>query len=169
MNNVLNGNGGSDTVSYQTAKKAVTVDLAAQTATGGGGNDTLISIENAIGSSKNDALLGDSHANSLNGGAGNDVIFGGAGDDIIFGGLGNDTLNGGDGSDIFVFDDMSNDLIRDFHMGADKIDLSAFGIDASAIKLAGSNLFADTDHNGSYDFHLVVQGDAVHTSDILFA
>ncbi len=169
LNNVLNGNGGSDTVSYQTANKAVSVNLATQTATGGGGSDTLISIENAIGSSKNDTLIGDSGSNVLHGGAGNDTLNGGAGNDFIYGDLGNDTLNGGAGADVFVFADSSNDMIKDFQTGVDKIDLSAFHVDSSAVKISAGNVFVDTNHDGVYDFHLTTTNATVHTSDLLFA
>ena len=168
LNNVLNGNGGNDTVSYETADKAVVVNLASQSAAGGGGNDTLVSIENAIGSNSNDTLTGDGLANSLNGGAGNDTLNGGAGDDMLFGGIGNDALTGGAGADTFVFQDTSTDKIWDFQTGTDHIDLSAFEIDAQSIKIEGNNVFADTDGNGSYDFHVVVLGSHVDVGDLLF-
>lgn len=77
--NVLNGNGGSDTVSYTTATAAVGVNLASHSATGGGGSDTLMSIENAVGSAFNDTLLGDGNANTFEGGRGNDTLNGAAG------------------------------------------------------------------------------------------
>ncbi|HEY6896048.1 MAG TPA: M10 family metallopeptidase C-terminal domain-containing protein, partial [Rhodocyclaceae bacterium] len=69
-------------------------------------------IENAVGGSGNDKLVGNSVANHLNGGAGND------------------TLTGGGGNDLFDFTALLNtnsnvDLITDFVHGADKIELSA--------------------------------------------
>ena len=79
LDNLLSGNGGSDTVSYDRATAAVTVDLSSHSATGGGGHDTLSSIENAIGSDFNDTLLGDAGQNILDGNAGNDVLNGGGG------------------------------------------------------------------------------------------
>ncbi len=57
--------------------------------------DTLISIENAVGSNKNDAITGDGGANVLVGVDGNDTINGGGGNDVISGGVGNDTIDGG--------------------------------------------------------------------------
>jgi Ca2+-binding RTX toxin-like protein len=116
-------------------------------------------IENAIGGSGDDVMMG----NDLN-----NTLVGNAGDDILIGGLGKDTLTGGAGADTFVFADTSMDKIRDFHTGVDKIDLSAFEIDSHAIKIAGNNLFADTDGNGTYDFHIVVQGSQVEVGDLLF-
>ena len=48
-------------------------------------------IDNAIGGSGNDTILGNAIANALNGGGGNDTITGGAGNDGINGGAGTDT------------------------------------------------------------------------------
>ncbi|MDX3971417.1 MAG: M10 family metallopeptidase C-terminal domain-containing protein, partial [Bradyrhizobium sp.] len=53
--------------------------------------DTRSYIDNAIGGSGNDAILGNAIANALNGAGGNDTITGGAGDDSINGGTGTDT------------------------------------------------------------------------------
>ncbi|RON13142.1 M10 family metallopeptidase C-terminal domain-containing protein [Pseudomonas frederiksbergensis] len=92
------------------------------------------------GTSGNDSLLGSDSADTLLGLAGNDNLSGGAGDDKLDGGAGMDTLTGGFGADIFVFsnrlDSYRNyntgganlgDLITDFDITADKIDLSAMG------------------------------------------
>ena len=81
--NVLNGDSGSDTASYVSATAGVTVNLTVLTPqnTVGAGADTLISIENLIGSNLNDVLTGDSGNNVLDGGPGNDSFTGGAGDD----------------------------------------------------------------------------------------
>ncbi|WP_454835122.1 M10 family metallopeptidase C-terminal domain-containing protein [Pseudomonas lini] len=92
------------------------------------------------GTSGSDSLLGSDSADTLLGLAGNDSLSGGAGDDKLDGGAGMDTLTGGFGADIFVFsnrlDSYRNyntgganlgDLITDFDITADKIDLSAIG------------------------------------------
>ena len=60
-------------------------------------------IENAIGGSGNDTLLGNDSANRLEGGTGNDQLDGKAGNDILIGGAGDDTLIGGTGTDTAVF------------------------------------------------------------------
>lgn len=81
---ILNGNLGSDTVSYARASGPVAVDLGlitSQSIGGGSGHDTLISIENAIGSRYGDTLTGSAVANLFIGGKGNDVIDGGSGSD----------------------------------------------------------------------------------------
>lgn len=81
---------------------------------------------------------GDAGANTLTG-EGADVLYGlggddnitaGAGDDALVGGAGNDTLTGGTGKDIFVFDSyrFDRDVITDFVIGTDRLDLSALGI-----------------------------------------
>ena len=127
-----------------------------------------VTIENAVGGAGNDTITGNSVANVLNGGAGNDRIKGLNGDDTLIGGLGIDDLTGGAGRDTFVFGDLSVDKIRDFDSGMDKIDLSAFDLTASAVKLTKDSVFADTDHNGSYDLHITVIGEQVQMSDVLF-
>ena len=63
---LVDGRGGFDTVDYSTGVSGgVTVDLGAGTATGGGGNDTLTSIEAVIGSGFADTLYGSTAANRL--------------------------------------------------------------------------------------------------------
>ena len=92
------------------------------------------------GTSGSDSLLGSDSADTLLGLAGNDSLSGGAGDDKLDGGAGMDTLTGGTGADTFVFSDRLDsyrnyntggvnlsDLVTDFDISADKIDLSAMG------------------------------------------
>src|SRR4029078_12028399 len=76
--NGLAGGAGIDTVTYEHALAAVTVNLALTTPrdTRGCGIDTLEGLENLPGSAFNDPLLGT------------------AGDNVLIGLGGNDTLNG---------------------------------------------------------------------------
>lgn len=100
-NNTLDGGEGRDTVSYEESLAGVVVDLARKTASNGyGGTDTLISIENVVGSSKDDILSGDSGNNVLQGGAGNDLLIGGGGYDqyVVAKGDGHDTVVNGFGA-----------------------------------------------------------------------
>ena len=97
--NRLDGGTGTDTVSYDGTTTAVAVNLTTQLASGGAGNDVLVSIENAIGGSGADSLTGSSAANLLSGGDGNDTLVGLGGDDVLLGGAGDDSLLGGDGID----------------------------------------------------------------------
>ncbi|BCM26284.1 calcium-binding protein [Methyloradius palustris] len=78
------------TVNYGTAADAP----FSQDGIGGGsvGNDTLIRIQNVVGTAYSDSITGSSAANLLQAGAGNDTLEGIAG---VVG----DTLDGGDGSD----------------------------------------------------------------------
>jgi Ca2+-binding RTX toxin-like protein len=73
-NNVFDGGGGVDTVSYANASGAVTVDLSQNKATGAAGTDTLISIENIIGSTFDDAFATAYANRSFTGGGGADTL-----------------------------------------------------------------------------------------------
>ena len=83
---VIDGGPGSDTVNYNGTPAAVTVDLPAGKASGGYGNDTLTSIENARGSSFDDLLFALVSGSALEGGSGNDHLTGAVGDDHLDGG-----------------------------------------------------------------------------------
>ncbi len=114
-NDTLDGGTGSDTASYAWARPGgldgalfadsftgVNIDLNAGTATGAFGNDTLISIENVIGSGGNDILQGNRRNNLLSGGDGDDDLQGKGGDDVLVTGSGTDVVSGGDGKDRVV-------------------------------------------------------------------
>ena len=101
-NDVINGGIGVDTASYANASGSVSVSLTATggSSSGADGNDTLISIENVLGSAYNDSIVGNADANVLVGGAGHDILRGNDGDDSLSGGTGDDFLNGGAGNDV---------------------------------------------------------------------
>jgi len=92
---VYNGGGGVNTVTYTSANLPIQVDLAAGTASGDPaiGVDALTGIQNVGGGSGNDTLLGDSGANFLRGGLGDDLLVGRGGDDSLDGGTGRDTAS----------------------------------------------------------------------------
>lgn len=87
--NVLNGDSGNDTVDYSWLDSKVRVDLHYKKADKSV-DDSLQSIENAIGGRNNDVLRGDRKDNVLDGGEGNDVLRGRSGDDVLTGGAGAD-------------------------------------------------------------------------------
>ena len=88
---------------------------------GGAGHDQL------YGGNSRDTLNGGSDSDFLYGENGSDTLNGGSGNDILNGGQHRDFLTGGEGFDIFVFGpDSGSDIITDFDVTADLIDLTAF-------------------------------------------
>lgn len=80
----ISGDPGLDTASYESSAAAVNIDLIRATQTGGDAQgDTLISIENLIGSRFGDQLRGDDNNNRFDGGLGNDTIDGRGGIDTL--------------------------------------------------------------------------------------
>lgn len=106
-----------DTVSYASAAASVNVSLAVTTQqnTGGAGLDTLINIENLLGSNFNDSFIGSFKNNVLNGRSGNDTLDGKNGTDTMIGGLGNDT---------FVVNNAGDVVIEYSNEGIDKVSSS---------------------------------------------
>lgn len=75
------------------------------------------------------ALSGAAQGDLLWGGAAADTLYGNAGDDILYDGGGSDVLWGGAGADTFVLaKDGQIDVIRDFDITQDRIDLSEWGM-----------------------------------------
>lgn len=137
--NVIHGGGGFDTVSYMGRGDGIRVDLAARTASDG---DTLIEMENVIGTAHADVLTGNAASNELFAGDGMDSLKGGAGNDRLIGGRGSDILEGGSGADRFVYAEAadsearfwydetnhSRDTIVDFNRAeGDRIELKGMG------------------------------------------
>ncbi len=88
----FDGSAGVDTARYRGDGSAVSVDLAAGSATdGSGAQDILLAVENAEGSEFGDTLRGDANRNVLDGAGGGDLLVGAGGDDDIRGGAGTDT------------------------------------------------------------------------------
>lgn len=161
----------------------------------------LTDVENVIGTKYNDAIYGNDDANNLSGGNGDDVLSGKGGDDIIsggngkdliFGGTGADTLTGGADADTFVFSSAEaslfqngkpQDVITDFQVGVDHIDLTAFDIpNGQFLELDNQNVggvnysFVGIDANGNHQFDegefaigvKMAPGTVLHMSDFLF-
>ena len=80
------------------------------------------------GGAGDDSLTGGAAGDLIDGRGGNDMLRGEGGNDILMGGAGSDTLSGGAGSDIFVLmADGQADVIGDFQVGIDRIDLTGWG------------------------------------------
>ncbi|NES20941.1 MAG: calcium-binding protein [Symploca sp. SIO3E6] len=107
----FDGGAGIDTVYFQ-ENFAVTADLSQGNATyindaGVEVLETLINIENLVGTAFDDQLIGDAANNDLHGSDGNDILIGGEGKDRLFGGTGVDFFDGGAGIDIVYFQENS--------------------------------------------------------------
>lgn len=100
----LSGGDGIDTVDYSACLEGVDVELSSGNAWyGDATGDTLVSIENIVGSSWGDYLTGDVGDNELTGGKGRDYLYGGAGNDTY-------VFNFGDGVDV-ITDSLGSDKI----------------------------------------------------------
>jgi serralysin len=118
-------------------------------------------IENAIGGSARDYLVGNDVANRLEGRDGDDVLNGLGGNDLLMGGAGADT---------FAFSgNAGKDTIADFKSGSDRIDLSAYtGVHDVGFSADHHQVFVDTNNDHTFDMTIVVNGDAVQATDIIF-
>lgn len=151
--NSFHGGSGIDTISYQPRVDDTTVgstgvlvnlrDGFAQT--GGNHQETLVSIENIIGSANGDTLIGSNGANRITGGQGFDDLLG----------LG--------GADVFVFNGKSQarvnaevaETIEDFsHAQHDKIDLHAMD--------------ANSTRTGNQAFHFITGSFTGHAAELRF-
>jgi Ca2+-binding RTX toxin-like protein len=139
--NVLDGKGGKDTVSFLGALGGVIASLFGKNATGDG-NDTLNNFENLTGSTHADSLTGDDNANTIKGDLGNDTIEGKGGAD---------NLQGGEGNDSFIGDTFTGDTIDGGDGSGDTIDYSAL-----------SNAF-EADLDGTTDVTVKMDGTDDHT------
>src|ERR1700730_12881525 len=106
----LDGGSGTDIVDYSAVTSGgIVINLATGSARSSAiGHDTLVSIENAVGSEAGDVIhgtdagflgIGGWGENNLSGGGGNDSIWGHSGNDTLWGGNGLDDLHGGDDED----------------------------------------------------------------------
>ncbi|MEB3341143.1 LamG-like jellyroll fold domain-containing protein [Okeania sp.] len=93
-------------------------------------------------SAQDSYILGEGGNDRLFGGSSNDQLLGGSGDDFLSGNRGSDQLTGGLGNDTFVFTALhdAGDLIFDFEVGVDLIDLSQL---LDTLNYGGSDPIAD--------------------------
>lgn len=110
-----------DGVYYQASTAGLTIDMLTSTnSTGIAAGDTFVDVEKVYGTGLDDIihLAADVDGHGLDG---NDMLHDGAGLEHLSGGLGSDTfvLQAGDGAE---------DIIADFEVASDNIDLSAWGV-----------------------------------------
>lgn len=101
-NDTIDGGPGIDTLSFATATQGIDLVLVATAPRNTGqGFDSIVNVENVVGSDFKDYLEGTADANQINGAAGDDTIVGGGGADLLTGGSGNDWFiyGPGDGAD----------------------------------------------------------------------
>jgi serralysin len=114
--------GGTDTIDASAYSMAQRINLGAATFSNIGGFSGNISIavgatiENAIGGSGNDFMIGNNVANKLTGSGGNDTIVGNGGDDYIDGGAGADSMRGGIGNDTYIVQN-TGDIVDETTLG----------------------------------------------------
>ncbi len=128
---LFSGGVGFDTVDYSQYAEAVSVSLTTSTGPGG---DTLVGVEQVIGSSMDDTIIGGGASEALLGRNGADQLYGGEGADSLSGGDGNDhlygqsasggadmgdSIDGGDGSD-YLQGNAGNDTLEG-GLGSDRI------------------------------------------------
>ncbi|WP_162236029.1 hypothetical protein [Devosia sp. Leaf64] len=117
---------------------------------GEAGNDHLMADygdDYLDGGTGNDVVEGYDGNDMVIGGSGNDTLFGGNGDDTLSGDAGDDTHYGGSGADTFVFrSGMGEDLIGDFELGIDTIEIR----DQGSMNFA--SLMANAEEYGGYSW-----------------
>ncbi|MDY0051395.1 MAG: calcium-binding protein, partial [Aliarcobacter sp.] len=136
-NNLYDGGEGSDTVSYKTlqSKEGINVNLSLATAQAINSTttDTLVNIENVIGSKYADNIIGKDNSNSiitLKGGFGNDTLTGGDNtvENKLYGEENNDYLYGGSTSDEIMLN--ANKLVKNYLYGGSGEDFLVASINA---------------------------------------
>ncbi len=183
------GGDGNDTIDYSAVLfgDTVYINLAGgftgYSSTGGEGADSLVSIENVVGSQDNNVITGTDGDNRLDGGLGDDIIDGGKGNDTLIGGDGTDHLSGGDGNDIigdFEGGTSTHQDVLNGGAGDDLIDADAYekidggdGNDRATIDFdsysnnggAGLNMSLAAAYNGGL-LNLVTGGSVQHVESL---
>jgi Ca2+-binding RTX toxin-like protein len=139
----IDGGDGTDTVSYSDAASGITLSLNSGNGHDGDAEgDSVVNVENIIGSDFDDDFTGDGALNQIDGGSGADLISGGNKQD---------TLTGGDGDDTFAIGgtnhSKSGTSLRDII-----IDFSQAVGDRDVIKLTGLDADDSTPEDDAFTF-----------------
>lgn len=129
----LTGLDGDDVLSGGAGNDRIYAGNGADLVHGGAGDDHIqlgAGQDTAFGGEGDDKLYGLRNDDVLFGGAGDDVLDGGEENDILHDGPGSDVMIGGTGADGFVLASShgDNDVIADFEIGLDWIDVSAWNV-----------------------------------------
>ena len=155
-NDTVNGGDGIDALSYATALVAIDLDLRGSGPNSDG--DTILNIENLIGSDHNDRLRGDDTTDN--------VLWGGAGDDKLYGHNGSDTLYGGDGVDK-LYGQSGDDLLVG-SAGADRLD-GGNGVDTASYEqsTAGVNVLINSGRASIASLGGDAEGDVLKSVEVV--
>lgn len=136
----------------------VTVDLELENGFNENGElQTIIDIENAVGSAQDDILIGSVGANTLSGGEGNDTLMGGDGNDSLYGsfysgqGEGNDRVFGGLGSDVLI-GGRGDDFLNPGDNLAGWLEVNGFQESDLVYGTVGNDTITYTDNVNGYQF-----------------
>jgi Ca2+-binding RTX toxin-like protein len=164
----LDGGDGFDTADYSDQTAGLTIFLNgsewSRPKIGGIEDDWVIAVENVIGTSGNDYIIGDATVNRLYGGDGADVIATKAGRDFLTGGAGNDRFDFNNNEEAGLGD--TRDIILDFsHTEGDKIDFRNMdanmnrGGDQSFRYIDGAEFSGKAGELRYIDHQALIQGD----------
>ena len=156
----MDGADGIDTVSYADFTRGVGVQLDMNIGWNGAKGDQYFNIENIIGSSHDDILVGTNGINLIEGGAGddafygmdgNDMLYGADGSDKLFGMMGDDVIWGGDDNDM-LYGNFGHDILNG-EAGSDILN-GGGGKDGFVFDKAGYGTGADqvVDFNAAKDY-----------------
>ena len=122
---------------------------ADETLAGLGGNDTLYGnggLDTLVGNAGNDLIYGSGQADRIVAGTGDDVIFANGGEDFINSGTGLDTLwLGGEAVTILLRIGSGYDTIKNFQLGATKLQVTSTTTLSFADSADGAQIFQGED------------------------